>query len=175
MGSKSDRAKAIKAELAKRQAERIQSCPISFEEMLALKVSASTAILSDEVVKGFDATKEWALQNRVVPNPLLTFLESQGIHSDWDVAISADPFQMFGPRNGRHVHMPLSESQLDGLLDYVDELVESKGCDHDFTHTKKFLASNNLNSPELLMCFIALGGGCDCELVLNVESEGIYT
>jgi hypothetical protein len=65
--------------------------------------------------------------------------------------------------------MPISKPDLKALFDYVDERLEQDGCDHTLKATRSFLAQQNLPQEPILDWLVEEGGGCDCEIIANVE------
>ena len=64
--------------------------------------------------------------------------------------------------------LPLTRDHLVDLFDYLDEAL-SEGCDHKLTKTKEFLNSKGLSDSPIINWLYAKGGGCDCEVLNNVE------
>lgn len=103
-------------------------------------------------------------------------MASEGLSDDWDLAVSGDPYDLFGASDSRLSWMPLDEDELETMLDWMDEQLQLKGCNHDYTLTKEWLSDKSVDSSTTLMALMAKGGGCDCdcEIVLNVEPENVY-
>lgn len=101
-------------------------------------------------------------------------MESERINDDWDLAVSCDSFDMFGTSKERLSWMPLGQEELEELLDWLDEALHETGCNHDYTLAKDWLSKRSVDTGATLMALMAKGGGCDCEIVLNVEPENIY-
>jgi hypothetical protein len=92
----------------------------------------------------------------------------------------------------RRDRSPLTRDEMLKLLDYVGEKVMIEGHNHDFSYTCEWLQSNGFEMQQALkffsdeniqddcpvhptlMALLARGGGCDCEVLLNVEPETIY-
>ncbi len=107
-------------------------------------------------------------------NSALKFLSDENIIDDWSLCTEGDSYSLFGPSEDRLSWMPLESSQLESLIDWLDEEVPIKGCNHDLSLTTEWLKANNCPVHPTLMALLAHGGGCDCEVVMNVEAEGIY-
>lgn len=60
------------------------------------------------------------------------------------------------------------------MIGVVDLLVSESGCDHTLRHTRTWLTGRGLPAPPTEFALRALGGYCDCEVVLNVQAEFIY-
>ncbi|MGB4811596.1 MAG: DUF2695 domain-containing protein [Methylophilaceae bacterium] len=67
--------------------------------------------------------------------------------------------------------MPISLQDLDSLFNYLDEHLETEGCDHTNNITCRFLASKHLNQEKILPWLETYGGYCDCEVLANVEDS----
>ena len=60
--------------------------------------------------------------------------------------------------------LPMDEELFWNLFDYVDEKLEANdGCNHSLTFTREF--------ESVLDWIINEGGGCDCEVLYNVEGR----
>ncbi len=70
--------------------------------------------------------------------------------------------------------MPIDEPQLHELMDYIDIRIRKDGCDNTLRWTEEWLSENSLPVSLTVGSLIALGGGCDCEVILNVEPNMIY-
>lgn len=58
------------------------------------------------------------------------------------------------------------------LFDYVDEkLEENDGCDHSLIFTREFLEKQKVDVEIVLDWIVNEGGGCDCEVLYNVEER----
>lgn len=65
--------------------------------------------------------------------------------------------------------LPFSEQIFQDLFDYLDLHLESQPCEHDFKLTDKFLKSRGIDLLKHTDFFIENGGGCDCEVLMNME------
>ena len=168
------REEAMKAELLRREQQRTEKSPISREQMLSLVEYVGKNIIEKGHEHNFEFTEEWVAQNSVDLSNLISFLEGERIKDDWDLAVSADPYDFFGVTSERLSWMPLEKNELESLLDWLDQTIPKKGCKHDYTLTKEWLSSKPVDTSTTLMALMAKGGGCDCEVVYNVEPENIY-
>lgn len=66
--------------------------------------------------------------------------------------------------------MPLSHEDLTALFDYLDEAL-ADGCDRTLRFTRSYLASRNLEEERIIPWLVERGGGCDCEVLANVEDQ----
>ena len=58
------------------------------------------------------------------------------------------------------------------FLDSLDEKLETNdGCDHSLTFTREFLEKQKVDVESVLDWIINEGGGCDCEVLYNVEER----
>lgn len=68
--------------------------------------------------------------------------------------------------------LPMDEELFWNLFDYVGEKLEAKdGCDHTLTFTREFLETQKVDVEHVLEWIINEGGGCDCEVLYNVEER----
>ena len=67
--------------------------------------------------------------------------------------------------------MPLSKPDLKALFDYVDGRLQQDGCDNTLRSTRTFLAHRHLPREPILKWLVDQGGGCDCEVIANVEDS----
>ena len=66
---------------------------------------------------------------------------------------------------------PLPDEQLRQLFDLLDQQLSSGGCDHTLRHTRSFLESSGVSPESVLPWLLEQGGGCDCEVLANVEEH----
>lgn len=67
--------------------------------------------------------------------------------------------------------LPMSREQFRELFDYLDEQLESNGCNRDFTWTTKFLNAYQIPPAPVIAFLKENGGYCDCEALMNVEDR----
>ena len=68
--------------------------------------------------------------------------------------------------------LPMDEELFWQLFDYVDEKIETNdGCDHSLNLTREFLEKQSIDVESVLDWIINEGGGCDCEVLYNVEER----
>ena len=67
--------------------------------------------------------------------------------------------------------LPLSTEIFEELFDYIDEIMETHGCDDTLKYTKEFLENNNLPLEESIEWLEENGGYCDCEVLSNIENK----
>jgi hypothetical protein len=63
----------------------------------------------------------------------------------------------------------LAPGQLKSLLDYLDVQLPVEPCDHTLRHTETWAAEHAVAADELADSLAELGGGCDCEVLANVD------
>ena len=69
-------------------------------------------------------------------------------------------------------NLPMDEELFWNLFDYVDEKLETNdGCDYSLTFTREFLEKQSVDVESVLAWIINEGGGCDCEVLYNVEER----
>lgn len=67
---------------------------------------------------------------------------------------------------------PVSHADLRALFELLDgESGKGYECDHTFTLTRQFLAKHKLPEEDMLRWLGENGGGCDCEVIFNVEQQ----
>jgi hypothetical protein len=71
--------------------------------------------------------------------------------------------------------MPLDRAQLEALLDHVEAAVEAVGCDHTPAATDAWAAAEGVDLERLHEGLEEYGGFCDCEVVLNVDADEVFT
>jgi Protein of unknown function (DUF2695) len=67
--------------------------------------------------------------------------------------------------------MPLSLATANALLDFIDEKLPEIGCDHSHKQTAEFCQMNGLNVGVVVSWAVENGGGCDCEVLANLEDD----
>ncbi len=165
---------AIKAEMARREQDRRDRSLLSRDNMLNLLSFVGEKIMTEGHTHDFSFTIDWLQKNGFDENSAMKFFSDENIVDDWSVCTEGDPYSLFGPSEDRLSWMPLKSTQLESLIEWLDEKVSIKGCNHDLSLTTKWLKANNFPVHPTLMALLAHGGGCDCEVVMNVEIEGIY-
>lgn len=165
---------AIEREQQRRYQQAADACPISRADFEAMVDYVSDYLVDHGHDHDFAVTAAF-LKGRGLPvEPTLSFLAEKRIKNDWDVLVSGDAHGVFGPTSDRLVRMPLDEGELNDLLNWVDTEVQSSGCDHTHRHTRTWLQEHEHPSTRTIGALMALGGFCDCEVTMNVETEGIY-
>jgi hypothetical protein len=66
--------------------------------------------------------------------------------------------------------MPLSHRQLRALFDHLDAAL-AEGCEHDLRLTRAWLRAKKLDEARIVPWLMEMGGGCDCEVLGNVEDR----
>lgn len=168
------RQEVINAEIKKRERDRASRSPINRDQMLLLLEYVGKLIIDKGHDHNFKYTEEWAVRNSIEFDRLGLFLKEERIKYDWDLVVSCDPYDFFGPTTERLAWMPLEKEELENLLDWLDEKISEKGCAHNYALAREWLSSKSVDTSITLMALMAKGGGCDCEIVLNVEEENIY-
>jgi hypothetical protein len=67
--------------------------------------------------------------------------------------------------------MPISNSDLKGLFDHLDERLTEGSCDESLRYTREFLSNRSLSEENIVRWLGEYGGFCDCEVLANVENE----
>lgn len=66
--------------------------------------------------------------------------------------------------------MPLSREVLQALFDHLDTTL-GQGCDQSLQLTREFLRQQCVDEQSVLPWLVEQGGGCDCEVLANVEEK----
>lgn len=65
--------------------------------------------------------------------------------------------------------LPFPELIFQELFNYLDSALENRPCQHNFELTTGFLSKKGIELEEHIDFLISHGGGCDCEVLMNVE------
>lgn len=68
-------------------------------------------------------------------------------------------------------HMVLEPDQLRALLGFLDQQLESTGCEHSLRLTEVWAGQNGVELVALRASLAHFGGGCDCEVLANVDPD----
>ena len=74
-----------------------------------------------------------------------------------------------GQKNSLVNSLPMSCDIFHELFDYLDERLSEEDCNHNLEMTEEFLKQRNIPIEEVEDWLMKNGGGCDCEVLLNVE------
>lgn len=175
MASKKElRQLAIEREQHRRNQQAADACPISRADFEAMVDHVSDYLVDHGHDHDFAFTAAFLKARGLPVESTLSFLTGSRIKDDWDVLVSGDAHGLFGPSSDRIVRMPLEEGELNDLLDWVDAEIQRSGCDHSHRLTSTWLTEHGHPTTRALGALMALGGFCDCEVVMNVETDGIY-
>jgi hypothetical protein len=64
--------------------------------------------------------------------------------------------------------LPLSKQAMREMFDWVDDKLQA-GCDTTLQYTLEFIRGRGLPEEEIVKWLKEYGGGCDCEVIANVE------
>jgi len=67
--------------------------------------------------------------------------------------------------------LPVDPEIIIELFDHLDLELGAHGCDHNYSITKAFLASKQIQNDEIFEWFREHGGYCDCEILYNIEDR----
>ncbi len=171
---KRERQLAAAREHKRRQNHAVESSPLSRDQLDSLWLDVATFIDANGHHDNFSQTHSFLRRISADVDPCIEFLTTNHMKNDFDVLMHCDPNVMFGSSDGRHRRMPLSVDQLKDLLNYLESEIPKAGCDHTTNISSKWLKQHGFPRTHTLMACLALGGGCDCEILLNVEPENIY-
>lgn len=65
--------------------------------------------------------------------------------------------------------LPLNNTAIRELFDYVDAKLSEVECDNKLTHTRAFLSAAGLPQDKTIQWLEKHGGYCDCEVIGNAE------
>lgn len=66
--------------------------------------------------------------------------------------------------------MPLKPQKLRQLINFLDgSLCQAGGCDRTLRFTRSFLSAENVDAEKVIAWLGDNGGGCDCEVVANLD------
>ena len=131
-------------------------------------------IATDGHEQSFTLTEVWLAGHGVKPAPVLMFLEAHRVRDDFSLIIEGDPHKLFGPTADRLAQMPLERQDLEALITWLDSQCRRVGCDDTHRLTREWLRRHEKPLGLTEMSLLAQGGGCDCEVVLNVVPANIY-
>jgi len=171
---KEQRRLAIEREQQRRSLEAIDACPISRDDYTSLIDYISDQIVDHGHSHDFAITIEYLSDHDHPVEAMFSFLATKRITDDWSLFVSGDPFKLFGATEERSLRMPLEEDQLESLIEWLDAEVQNRGCDHGHTLTREWLERHGIAPTRTIGALMALGGFCDCEVALNVETDVIY-
>jgi len=171
---KQQRDEAIKAEKAKRESDRLVRSPLDKDQMLALYAYVCSHIVEKGHDHNFAITENWLSEKGFEFSSVHQFLLNLNIEDDWGLLTNGDPFSLFGSSSTRHVWMPLEKIDLEKLINFLEVQLEETGCDHKLRHTELWLSNTEYDVNLVKAALLAQGGYCDCEVMYNVEPDGIY-
>lgn len=67
--------------------------------------------------------------------------------------------------------LPMSAELFRELFDYLDAELSVQGCQDDLQLTRAFLLDQDCNTEAVLKWLAENGGGCDCEILANIEEK----
>ena len=69
------------------------------------------------------------------------------------------------------MQLPVSEAQFHALLDHLDRWLGDNRCDRTLAETLSWADRTGLNANQLKALLPELGGGCDCEVLANLDPD----
>jgi hypothetical protein len=67
--------------------------------------------------------------------------------------------------------LPMSHKQLAELVDHLDVWLGENACDRTLRESRHWAAEHGLDPDAVEMGLPEFGGGCDCEVVANMDWE----
>jgi len=172
--SKQERRRLAAEQTRERERARVAASPITREQLEEIYRRVATRVFHEGHDSSFSFTVEAVAGLGLDVEATRSFLHSQGCHSDWDLLVEADPCKLFGPTPTRLARMPLDHDQLHELVDWLEATLKQEPCSHDLHHTHSWLEARGVPVETMEFALIAQGGGCDCEVVMNLECGMIY-
>lgn len=68
----------------------------------------------------------------------------------------------------------MERSELEELIADIDDHLAENACTNKLEFTEKWLRERSKPVAIISMELLVHGGGCDCEVVLNVDPESLY-
>jgi hypothetical protein len=161
-------------EASRRWRETEASSPLRREKLAELLDYVSEQIVAVGHDSAYTYTLAWLAGRQIAEEPVIAFLRAHRMSCDFDLIYHGDPHVLFGPTAERLARMPLERTDFEALLEWLAEQIDEHGCDHSARFTREWLARGGFPVAPTLTALLALGGGCDCEVLMNVEAENIY-
>ena len=168
------RQQAAQQEMERRWRAAEQACPLTRSQVDSLLDYLAERITDEGHDHSFAFTGAWLAGRGIEAESVYAFLKEHRIGDDYSMAVDGDPHRLFGPTAERRARMPLSQDELENLIDWLDDRCSEHGCDNTHRFTREWLQERDLPLAITEFALLALGGGCDCEVVLNVEVEAVY-
>jgi hypothetical protein len=64
--------------------------------------------------------------------------------------------------------LPAKQHTIGELLDFVEDELFEKECNHSLQHSMRFMMENNLDFPKLTNWLNRNGGYCDCKVIEQI-------
>ena len=64
--------------------------------------------------------------------------------------------------------LPAGERNINALLDYVEDSLYDKDCNHSLRYSMQFMMENHLDFPRLTSWLTNNGGYCDCKVMEQI-------
>jgi len=165
---------AAQVEMQRRWQKAAEECPIPRQVFEQLWNFVAERIAEHGHDHTLSFTETWAGAQSVDLTSLFSFLRTHRISDDFTLILEGDPNKLFGPSTTRLAQMPIERKALESLLRWLDEACRANGCDDTHRLTRDWLSANGHPVWLTEMALLAQGGGCDCEVVLNVSPDAIY-
>ena len=149
------------------------AAPITRKQYMDMLDYISTGLKTRGNSRDFRYTGEWAQQAKIPEDELMTFLKEECIQSDFWLCMRC-PYELFGQTNERLAWMPIEHKHLRELKQWLRDELAKHGCKCELDLTKAWLEKKGLPVYSTMMALLLQGGGCDCEVLMNVESAKIY-
>jgi hypothetical protein len=174
VNTKQARRAAAEAEAQRRWREAEANSPLTRDDFQSLLDAVAMGVAEHGHDNSFACVDAWLAERSIASAPVHGFLKTHHVHDDYGLIIGGDPYTLFGPTEERLRWMPVSRKDLDELIAAVEDKLAENSCDHTHRFTRQFLVRRGLPLGTTEMALLAQGGGCDCEMVLNVEASTSY-
>lgn len=171
---KAQRQRAIQIETERRILRRKERSPIDRDQMLSLIEFVGHSMFEDDDPGEGSFMETWCAQHNVSYEEMKIFLASEDISDDWSLVTEGDPYGLFGPSETRLAWMPLEQYDLDALLDWLDDQLARGHCAKNHALTRSWLGDKAVDTSTTLAALVAKGGGCDCKILFNIDTDDIY-
>ena len=74
-------------------------------------------------------------------------------------------------RASKEAALPITRSELGALFDWLSEHNSADSCDNTLRDTKQFIREHDLPQESTIAWLMENGGGCDCEVLANIEAD----
>lgn len=172
---KTQRRLAAAQEAARRFRKVEASSPLSRSQLDALHDDLARQIISNGHDGTFSISEQWLTDNQLPVEKTLEFFRSQRLSDDFELAVNGDSYKLFGPIDGQKARMSIQRDELESLIEWLSRKLSAQRCDHSHRLTRTWLSENGYPLAETEMALLSQGGGCDCEVIYNVDPDNVFS